>query len=315
VRTTDGNGPVALRRLTAWHRPERRPFAFRQTLDPWAVLVSEIMLQQTQAARVEEHWTRFLARFPTPSTLAEASPGDAVRAWQGLGYNRRAIRLHRAATVIRDAHAGTVPRTLVELEALPGIGPYTARAVAAIAYGLPVAGLDTNIRRVVGRVIHGHGRDGDPGPAVALATLQRDADAAIDRGDPRAWTLAAMDLGATICRPRPSCGECPLAPACAYRRLSVQQRRAGSVSAALAPAATIDPTTRRRAPQPAFPATTRWLRGRLVDQLRAAASGSWVRLDGPLGLHDRAAVDRALDALAVDGVIERADDGSVRLPG
>ena len=128
-----------------------RDLAFRRTRDTWAILVSEVMAQQTQAARAAEAWTRFMALFPTAATLATATPATVIREWRGLGYNRRALALRRAAIAIVEEHGGNVPDTIEALVALPGIGPYTARAVLAIAFGKPVAALDVNIRRVVGR--------------------------------------------------------------------------------------------------------------------------------------------------------------------
>ena len=141
--------------ILAWYAARGRTLPFRDTTDPYAILVSEAMAQQTQAARAGEAWTRFMATFPTVESLADAPPADVLRAWQGLGYNRRAINLQRAARIIVDEHGGRVPSDLASLEALPGVGPYTARAVAALAFGIPVGAVDTNVRRVLGRVVAG----------------------------------------------------------------------------------------------------------------------------------------------------------------
>jgi len=135
--------------VLGWYGSRARPLGIRTTREPWAILVSEVMAQQTQIARVDEAWSVFMERYPTPRALAEASTAEVLRAWSGLGYNRRAVNLRRAAAAIETEHAGRVPDDIEALEALPGVGPYTARAVVAIAFGQPVAAVDTNVRRVV----------------------------------------------------------------------------------------------------------------------------------------------------------------------
>jgi A/G-specific adenine glycosylase len=286
--------------LLAWYEAHRRDLAFRRTRDPYAVLVSEVMLQQTQAARVEPAWEAFMTRFPTITTLAAASPADAIRAWSGLGYNARAVRLHRAARAMVERHGGLVPEEIAALEALPGIGPYTARAVAAIAFGRPVAALDTNIRRVLLRV--------SAGGRISPAALQRAADAMVDRPRPREWTHALMDVGATLCRTRdPNCAECPLRAVC----LSADRWAAPS-SRPRAPGARTRGAVRATAVP--FPATRRWLRGRIVGQLREVRQARWLTVSGPIGVHSREQVREALGQLAVDGLIERDRHGCVRLP-
>jgi len=172
----------ALRRaVLAWFADHGRELDFRLDghLDPWGVLVSEVMAQQTQISRVEERWPAFMAAFPTPAALAAASPADAIRAWRGLGYNRRALSLHRAAVAI-EAAGGVVPGNIAALMALPGVGPYTARAVAAIAFGRPVGAVDVNVRRVLGRILAG-----EPS-ALSPAAAQAAADALVDAGRPGA---------------------------------------------------------------------------------------------------------------------------------
>jgi A/G-specific adenine glycosylase len=148
--------PAAARAaILGWYAERGRPLAFRRTTDPYAILVSEAMAQQTQASRAAASWERFMATFPTVGALAAASPADVLRAWAGLGYDRRALALWRAARVIVEDHDGRVPSSVEELQALPGVGPYTARAVAALAYGVPVGAVDVNVRRVLGRVAAG----------------------------------------------------------------------------------------------------------------------------------------------------------------
>src|SRR6186713_552015 len=154
--STPTSVPAAAREaILAWYAEHGRTLAFRNTGDPYAILVSEAMAQQTQAARAASHWKRFMERFPTLHALAAATPADVLRAWQGLGYDRRALALWRAARIVVLGHGGQLPSDVTQLEALPGVGPYTARAVAAIAFGAPVGAVDVNVRRVIGRIVAG----------------------------------------------------------------------------------------------------------------------------------------------------------------
>lgn len=277
----------------AWYDANGRALAFRRTSDPWAVLVSEVMAQQTQALRAAQAWAIFLERYPTPAALAAASPAEVIRAWRGLGYNRRAVALRAAAIRIVEEHAGGVPDSLEALEALPGIGPYTARAVLAIAFGRQVAALDTNIRRVLDRAA-------GPLPAGARA-LQAAADGFVPARRPAGWTHALMDIGATICQKRnPRCGDCPLLSIC---------RSAGKVA---------DSAPGRRAWTAApFESTNRWLRGRILDRLRESPPQAWVGFGEPMGGHDAMSVAAALAALEREGLLERdpIDPGMARLHG
>ena len=283
--------------ILAWYAGVARPLAFRRTRDPYAVLVSEAMAQQTQAARAAEHWERWMQRFPTVEALAAATPADVLREWAGLGYDRRGLALWRAARVIVDGYGGRVPSSVEALQALPGVGPYTARAVAALAFGERVGAVDTNVRRVLGRM-----RAGAPDalPARAMQTL---ADASVPAADPGRWTHALMDLGATVCKPRsPRCDACP---AMAWCVASAN----GTATAA----------SRAARPSTPFPSTNRWLRGRILDRLRAAPDGTWVDLDAPIGDHDVGRVTAAAGGLARDGVIELDSSAAgaprARLPG
>ena len=195
--------------VLAWYARERRPFPWRGVRDPYAVLVSEVMLQQTQASRVAERFPRFMARFGSPAALAMASSGEVLAEWSGLGYNRRALALQRAAiAVARDGW----PSDVEGLERLPGVGPYTARAVASLAFGVPVGVVDTNVRRWLLR------RFGGPDEPRRLQILS-DALASPGAGAAVAdWTHASMELGASVCRSRaPRCDACPLAPGCPSR--------------------------------------------------------------------------------------------------
>jgi A/G-specific adenine glycosylase len=276
--------------ILAWYAQVGRPLAFRRTTDPYAVLVSESMAQQTQAARAAAYWERFLERFPTVEALAAAAPAEVLRAWAGLGYDRRALALWRAAQVITAEHGGRVPSDVAALQALPGVGPYTARAVAALAYGVPVGAVDVNVRRVLGRVVAGSPE------ALSTRTLQAVADAAVPVDAPGTWTHALMDLGATVCKPRtPRCDGCPARPWCRFAAGE------GSAPAEPAPPAGSTPV---RPPAVPFPATNRWLRGRILDRLRAADDDAWVTLDGPIGEHGPERVLAAARAMARDGVLE-----------
>lgn len=288
--------PVGAREaILAWYAERGRPLAFRRTSDPYAILVSETMAQQTQAARAAEYWERFMARFPTVHDLAAATPADVLRVWAGLGYDRRALALWRSARIIVERHGGEVPSEIAALEALPGVGPYTARAVAALAFGLPVGAVDVNVRRVLGRIVAG-----DPA-RLGAADLQVVADGAVPADEPGTWTHAVMDVGATLCKPaRPRCDACPARPWCRFAAVPL---------AADAPR----PVARRTGEEPApFASTNRWLRGRILDRLRAVDGEGWTTLDGPIGQHGLSAVHSAARAMAGDGVLElRETDGAI----
>ena len=275
--------------ILTWYADTGRELAFRRSADPYAVLVSELMAQQTQAERAAEAWERWIARWPTAAALAEAPIAEVVRAWAGLGYNRRAVALHRAAKVIVVQHGGQVPADLDALEALPGAGPYTARAVAAIAFGRAVGAVDVNVRRVLGRLVAGGAEAFSPAAMQALADASVPADAAA------AWTHALMDLGARLCKPtRPRCADCPAFAWCRYA--------AGERPSATALAAATAPRTRRA--QPPFEATRRWLRGRILEQARDAAPGRWTVYPEAIGHHAPMAVREAVMAMASEGLLE-----------
>lgn len=245
------------------------------------------MLQQTQASRVEPAFVGFLERFPTVEALAGASRADVLKAWAGMGYNRRAVRLHGAARAIVESHGGRVPPSLDVLRTLPGVGPYTASAVASIAFGQPVVALDTNVRRIVARVAFGTEPDEVP-PASLSAAAQRwvDPEAPGDRNQ------ALMDLGREVCRPAPRCESCPLAPWCRFRRSG----RVGGRSS-------------RR--QSAFEGSRRQVRGRVVDALRARPSATVAQLAEATGFAQER-VREAVEGLVRDGIVSRTR-GCVRL--
>jgi A/G-specific adenine glycosylase len=278
------------RAILRWYDTNGRSLPFRGTRDPYAILVSEVMAQQTQIGRVSEAWSTFMTTFPTIQALAAASPADVLRAWRGLGYNRRALNLWRAAQAVVTEHGGVMPGSVESLQLLPGIGPYTARAVAAIAFGARVGAVDTNVRRVLGRSLVS-GADG-----LGQSELQRLADASVPRERPADWTHALMDVGSTFCKPvRPNCEACP---ARAWCRFAAGR---GALVAPPGPRAAARAAATRSA---AFPSTTRWLRGRILDRLRAAQGTDWHRLDAPIGDHDEGRVADSLRTLAVDGLVE-----------
>jgi A/G-specific adenine glycosylase len=294
--------------VLAWYGARGRALPFRGDRDPYRILVSELMAQQTQVARAAEAWVGFVRQFPTVESLAAASPGDVLRAWRGLGYNRRALGLWRAARAIVDEHDGRVPADVVVLQRLPGVGPYTARAVAALAYGIPVGAVDTNVRRVLGRIVAG-----DPA-RLGPRALQAVADAAVPPDRPGDWTHALMDVGATVCKPRrPLCHACPAEPWCRAAADGIEQAseaaRASALRARAAPAAGASRRPRSAGP---FPATTRWLRGRILDRLRDTALGNWTSFDQAIGEHPSAAVAAALVGLAGEGLVELHPDQPTR---
>jgi A/G-specific adenine glycosylase len=279
--------------LLHWYDREQRDLPWRRPgVTPWQILVSEFMLQQTPVARVEPIWRDWVARWPTPSATAAASAADVLRAWGKLGYPRRAKRLHECAIEIAAEHGDEVPDDVDTLLTLPGIGSYTARAVACFAYDRRVPVVDTNVRRVVARAVHG--RADSPASVRDLvdvaALLPNDPDA------PR-FSVALMELGATVCTPRsPRCGLCPLS-VCAWR------------SAGYPPA-----TTPARKPQ-RYAGTDRQVRGRLLDVLRDNTTPVTRNQLDLAWLSDTAQRDRALDSLLTDGLVEQTPDGRFALAG
>jgi A/G-specific adenine glycosylase len=276
--------------LLEWYDANARDLPWRRpTATPWGVLVSEFMLQQTPVARVLPVYDAWLARWPRPVDLADAPSGEAIRAWGRLGYPRRAIRLHAVATVIRDQHAGEVPDSLEALRLLPGVGDYTASAVLAFAFGRRQPVLDTNVRRVLGRLVGGIEL---PPPAVTVAEKDL-ATTLLPLDEPTAatWSVGVMELGALVCTAAsPRCGDCPVTGSCAWR-------------AAGYPA--YDGPPRRGQ---AWSGTDRQCRGRLMAVAREAA--------GPVGAGAMSRVwpddrqrARCLESLVADGLLVRAGTG------
>ena len=281
--------------VVTWYHANARDLPWRRPgASAWSVLVSEVMLQQTPVARVIPAHAGWLDRWPEPAGLAAATAADALRQWGRLGYPRRAVRLHAAARQIVDRHGGTVPADLDELRGLPGVGAYTAAAVASFAFGQRHAVLDTNVRRVLARLAQGRQY---PAAAVSAAEV-RLAEALLPPGGPRAarWSVAVMELGALVCAAaRPACERCPVAGLCQW---AAAGRPAG-------------PPPRR---QPRYDGSDRQCRGALMAALRAAAApvpAAVLRT----AWHDEGQQARALAALLADGLVVRAAGGGYCLPG
>ncbi|MBE0609421.1 MAG: A/G-specific adenine glycosylase [Dehalococcoidia bacterium] len=281
------------RRLMAWYREDgRHGLPWRLTRDPYAVLVSEVMLQQTQVERVLPYYTAWLERWPTFAALAAASPAEVIREWRGLGYNRRALNLHRLALTVTRDHGGELPASPAALRGLPGIGPYTTAAIGSFAREQRIAVADTNIARVLARAFFGAPTRREV-PARALADR---ADALLPSRDVRHHNLALMDLGALVCGSRaPRCAECPVTRHCAWK------------------AAGYPPGEATRTPTPRFELTARFARGRIIDALRTAPATA-AELAAMLPAHHAARIGHYLEALEKDALIAPASDGLWALP-
>ena len=279
-----------------WFRVNQRVLPWRAVDYPaWGILVSEIMLQQTPVARVIPRLEQWLERWPTPAALAASSAGDAVRAWDRLGYPRRALNLHAAAVAITDRHQGVVPEDVDELLALPGIGHYTARAVAAFAYGHRHPVVDTNVRRVLARAIDGVADAGPPATKRDLAAME--AQLPENREEARVFNAAVMELGAVICTARtPRCEVCPIATACAWRAAGYPEYDGA-----------------RRTTQKKYEGSDRQVRGLILGLLRDV-SGTVPKSDIDNAWPEPLQRGRALDGLLVDGLVVGDPDSGYRLP-
>lgn len=270
---------------------EREPSANRG----WRVLVSEIMLQQTPVNRVLPVYQEWMQRWPKPSSLASAGQGDVLRAWGKLGYPRRALRLHQTATAIAAEHGDVVPSDVDTLLSLPGIGAYTARAVAAFAYDKRAPVVDTNVRRVVARAVHGAGDSGPPSTTRDMADVER----LLPEDDARAARMSAalMELGALVCVARsPRCSSCPLVETCAWQRAGCPEYTGASK------------------PVQRYVGTDRHVRGLLLDVLRESPDPvEKARLDAVWAVDGQR--DRCLHSLLEDGLVEQGADGRFALPG
>lgn len=274
-----------------WFGANGRDLPWRHSRDPWVILVSELMLQQTQASRVVQRLPGFLKLFPTPSACAGASAADVITAWSGLGYNRRAINLHRAASSIAQ-NGGAVPRTRSALLALPGVGPYTARAVRVFAFEEADAVVDTNIGRILARV---SGRNLKAKEAQSLADSWIRSDLAW------IWNQSLMEVGALLCRPVPDCSNCPLKPACSWAQAGHPSPDPSRNSAQVSKG------------QSTFEGSDRQGRGRLLVALQAGA----MPIDAvPAAMgwpEDPSRAKQVLETLLKDGLVRLGPNG-YRLP-
>lgn len=279
-----------------WYDANARVLPWREPdASPWAVMVSEFMLQQTPVSRVLPAYQVWVERWPKPVDLAVEAPGAAVRAWDRLGYPRRALRLHAAAQAIVERHGGEVPDDHAALLALPGVGTYTAAAIASFAFGQRHAVVDTNVRRVLARALTGVAQ-----PSISpTAADQRLAVTALPDDEPTAarWAVASMELGALVCTARtPNCAECPIRDRCAW---------------VLAGSPPYDGPPRKGQ---TYEGTDRQVRGRLLAVLRAA-EGAVPKRALDASWHDAVQRERALDGLVADGLVEPLARGHYRLPG
>jgi A/G-specific adenine glycosylase len=289
-------------RLIDWYVRSQRDLPWRHTRDPYRILVSEIMLQQTQADRVVPKYHAFLESFPTLNALADAPASEVIRAWSGLGYNRRALNLQRACRAVIEQFDGVMPSDPGELAQLPGIGPYTAGAVACFAFEADVAFVDTNIRRVIQRVVAGPEL---PEPAMTEREVVAAAWELVPAGQGYLWNQALMELGATVCRARMAeCERCPLQNECRARPV---------IQAVLAANPRASRTTGER-----FETSSRYFRGRIVEALRSAATGLTLAELGALlnpgfSMSDADWVRAFVDGLVRDGLVEPESISAVGL--
>jgi len=324
--------------VLAWYARNARDLPWRAPdATPWAVLVSEIMLQQTPVARVLPEYLSWMSRWPTPAALAAEPAGEAIRHWGRLGYPRRALRLHETATILVARYGGSVPADLDALRALPGIGSYTAAAVASFAFGQRHAVLDTNVRRVLARLV-----SGQPwaGTASSVSVAERRLAESLLPAEPAVaarWSVAVMELGALVCTAAgPRCGDCPVARECAW--LAAGRPGAGEAAAMPGAAAAMAATAagadraaamvgvagasgasgasgaaaRRRTQK--YEGTDRQCRGRVLAVLRATDDPVH-RADFDVVWAEQAQLDRALDGLVADGLVDPLPDGRFALPG
>jgi len=284
-------------RILNWYAKEARDLPWREPgTSPWGVLVSEVMLQQTPVVRVEPAWREWMSRWPVPAALAASATGDAIHAWGRLGYPRRALRLHAAAVTMVERHGGDVPNTQSDLLALPGVGTYTAAAVSAFAFGGRTTVVDTNVRRVIARVVNGAAQ---AAPSLTRAEMNLATTLLPDDAhDARTWNVAVMEVGAVVCLARsPRCPACPVHDLCAWQRAS-------------RPA--YDGPLRR---SQSWHGTDRQCRGAILAVLRAAKEPVTAQDVAAAWSADDPQRDRCLQSLVADSLVEPLADSRFRLPG
>ncbi len=277
--------------LIQWWQTSSRDLPWRQTRDPWLVMVSELMLQQTQVNRVIPKYQHFIEKYPNPKKCSEAPPSSIIEAWEGLGYNRRAINLHRTSRVIVETHGGKVPKTLNDLLELPGIGPYTARAILCFAFEEDIGVVDVNIHRIISRVI---------GRALSPLEIQIKADNFVPDGEGWIWNQALMDLGSDVCGSRsPDCGRCPLKSHCLWKGEGPDPAKRKPSSSSL---------------NQTFEGSDRQGRGKLVNTLRNRRV-ILSELEEVMGWNgDPERCRRVAAGLIKDGLVEYDDKAGYRLP-
>lgn len=284
-------------RILDWYSREARDLPWRRAdTSPWGVLVSEVMLQQTPVARVQPVWLLWMSEWSSPAALAASAPGDAVHAWGRLGYPRRAVRLHSAAMAMVERHGGEVPRTYEELLALPGVGAYTAAAVSVFAFGRRAAVVDTNVRRVLARMVEGVGQ---AAPSLIRSELDLATTLLPESADvSRTWSVAVMEVGALVCSARmPRCPNCPVQDLCAWQGAG-QPAYEG-------------PARRGQS----WHGTDRQCRGAILAVLRESRGPVTTRAIGAAWPTDDSQRDRCLDSLVADGLVEPLSGRRFRLPG
>ena len=291
------------KQLLSWYKDVGRKLPWRETNDPYKILVSEIMLQQTQVSRVIDKYDSFIRQFPDVYSLAQASKSTVIREWSGMGYNKRAVNLHRTAQIIVQNHNGQVPKSLESLVALPGIGRYTASAIANFAFKLRVPVVDINIKRVIGRGDHGSSFDTDK---LAWDTATKYLPEKTKTPD---WHQALMDLGATVCTSRkPSCESCPIVLNCSASIRFVFTKNNTKMG-----------TPSSKKTNPTFVGSNRFYRGRIVEELRGRIDpieidklGSLIKPD--YSAHtDKIWFEKLINTLVKDGLIEK-EKGMASLP-
>ncbi len=301
--------------LLDWFTASGRDLPWRRTRDPYRIMVSEMMLQQTQVDRVLPKFSAFLERFPTLERLASAPTAEVIRAWAGLGYNRRAVNMQRTARAVLEDHGGQFPRDLATLLKLPGIGPYTAGAIACFAFEQDVGFMDTNIRRVIQRLFVGPEENG----MAAEAQLLAQAQAAVPTGQGWAWNQAIMELGALICTAAaPACWRCPVHSFCrSYAARRTADEQLFSADQPLTPKWQRRVAERREAP---YTGSNRFYRGRTIEALRGLPPGQALALTelggqikADFSANDLPWLQALVDGLARDGLLV-LEDGAARLP-
>ncbi|MDO4762378.1 MAG: A/G-specific adenine glycosylase [Corynebacterium sp.] len=284
--------PALIKALSSWYQANARSIAWRTpATSPWGILLSEVMSQQTPVNRVEPAWREWMNTWPTPAALADAPTADVVKAWGSLGYPRRALRLKECASAITTRHGGKVPDTLEELLALPGIGQYTASAVAAFAFGQRVPVIDTNVRRVVRRIVDG--RYLVRSNSTTKKDLAQVEQLLPQQGAPLV-SVALMELGALICRPVPLCEQCPVQQLCTWQILGCPKPSAEEVE-------------RAKGRVQKFNGTDRQVRGKIMHVLRTATSPV-SRAELAQVWPDAAQFDRCLFSLVEDGLAEHTKE-------